>query len=112
MHKTITGLLAALISGSVYITSSAAFAQSTPLLGLPIKERIDTSISERIPEEIDTSISEHNQQEIDGRSETTNYHEKEVKQKDNSATPPPLTKPILEENPDNSVGPNSKYRYP
>jgi len=100
MCISINGLLAALIYGSIYITSSAAFSQSTPPFGLPINEQIDTSISERIPEE------------IDGQSETTNFPEKEVKQKDNSETLPPLTKPVLEENPDNSVGPNSKYRYP
>lgn len=100
MHIPINGLLAVLIFGSVYITGSAAFAQSRPPLGLPIEEQIDTSIPERIPEE------------LDGRSETTNFPDREVKQKDNSVTPPSSTKPILEENPDNSIGPNSKYRYP
>lgn len=100
MHKSIISLLAVLIFWSVYIMSSAAFAQSTPPLDLSIKEQIDTSVPERIPEEVDR------------RSETTNFPDREVKQKNNSVTPPSLTKPIFEENPDNSVGPNSKYRYP
>ncbi|MBS0424675.1 MAG: hypothetical protein JSR71_09700 [Proteobacteria bacterium] len=100
MHILFNDLLAVLIFGSVYIAGSAAFAQSSSPLGLPIETQIDTSIPERIPEELDR------------RSETTNFPDREVKQKGNSVTPPSSTKPILEENPDNSVGPNSKYRYP
>jgi hypothetical protein len=99
MHIPINGLLAVLIFGSVYIVGSAAFAQSTPPLGLPIEEQIDTSVSERIPEEIYK------------RNEKVNSPDNDKKRQDNSVDPLHPTKPI-QDNPDNSIGPNLKYRYP
>lgn len=100
MHIPINGLLAVLIFGSVYITSSAAFAQSNQPLDLDVEKPIDTSESGRIPEEVDR------------RPETTNPPDRYKKQQDNSVTPSPYTTRPTIENPDNSIGPNSKYRYP
>jgi len=82
------------------MSGSAAFAQLTQPLDLQVEKQIDMSESGRIKEEVDR------------RPETTNFPDRNAKQQDNSATLPSLTKPIREENPDNSIGPNSKYRYP
>jgi hypothetical protein len=100
MHKTIIGLLAVLILGSNYMPGSEAFAQLTQPLDLQVEKQIDMSESGRI------------QEEVDRRPETTNFPNRNVRQQGNSVTLPSLTKPIREENPDNSIGPNSKFRYP
>ncbi|MBK7491909.1 MAG: hypothetical protein IPI17_07870 [Nitrosomonas sp.] len=100
MYISINGLLAALMFGSVYMLGSSAFAQSNQPLDLNVEKPIDTSESGRIPEEVDR------------RPETTNFPYRDKKQQDNYVTPSPYsTRPIIE-NPDNSIGPNSKYRYP
>jgi len=100
MYISINGLLAALMFGSVYMLGSSAFAQSNQPLDLNVEKPIDTSESGRIPEEVDK------------RPETTNFPDRDKKQQDNYVTPSPYsTRPIIE-NPDNSIGPNSKYRYP
>jgi hypothetical protein len=78
---------------------SSAFAQSTPPLDLPIEKPTDMSESRRI------------QEESDRRREKTNSPDSDEKHQGNSVTLPYSTKPIIE-NPDNSIGPNSKYRYP
>ena len=83
------------------MSGSSAFAQSNQPLDLNVEKPIDTSESGRI------------QEEVDRRPETTSPLDRDKKQQDNSLTRPSLsTKPILEDNPDNSIGPNSKYRYP
>ncbi|WP_143065040.1 hypothetical protein [Nitrosomonas oligotropha] len=100
MYISINGLLAALMFGSVYMLGSSAFAQSNQPLDLNVEKPIDTSESGHIPEEVDR------------RPETTNFPDRDKKQQDNYVTPSPYsTRPIIE-NPDNSIGPNSKYRYP
>lgn len=99
MHKSIIGLLAVLILVSNSMPGSSAFAQSNQPLDLDVEKPIDTSESGRIPEEVDR------------RPETTNLPDRDKKQQDNSVDPLHPTKPIIE-NPDNSIGPNSKYRYP
>ena len=95
----IIALIAALILGSVYISGSPAFSQSNQPLDLNVEKPIDTSESERIPEEVDR------------RPEITSSPDRDKKLQDNSVDPLHPTKPI-QDNPDNSIGPNSKYRYP
>ncbi|MBL8499898.1 MAG: hypothetical protein LZF63_06175 [Nitrosomonas sp.] len=95
----IIAFLAALILGSIYMSGSSAFAQSTPPLDSPIEKPVDMSESGRI------------QEESDRRREKADSPDSDEKHQDTSVTPPYSTRPIIE-NPDNSIGPNSKHRYP